>query len=80
MGLAVSNRDPLAEFSEHLVQALLGAQLAASRVQAHWDLALPDGAKVQVKYLANPADGWVAHRAARRDPRGAGQVEPAGRG
>jgi hypothetical protein len=29
MGLPVSNRDPLAEFSEHLVQALLGGGGAA---------------------------------------------------
>lgn len=59
MNLPASNRDPLAEFSEHLVQALLGGALAASRVQAHWDLMLPNGDKVQVKYLANPAGGWV---------------------
>ncbi|RKR89927.1 hypothetical protein BDK92_4287 [Micromonospora pisi] len=49
--LPASNRDPLAELSEHLVQALLGGELAPSRVQAHWDLTLPDHARVQIKYL-----------------------------
>lgn len=57
--LPATNRDPLAEVSEQLVQALLGGNLAASRVQPHWDLTLPDGAKVQVKYLANPSGSWV---------------------
>jgi len=51
LSLPASNRDSLAEFSEHLVQSLL----AVSRAQANWDLTLPSGGKVQVKYLANPA-------------------------
>ncbi|GAA2845547.1 hypothetical protein Acy02nite_47040 [Actinoplanes cyaneus] len=38
---------------------MLGGELAVSRVQAHWDLTLHGGDKVQVKYLANPASGWV---------------------
>lgn len=59
LGLPVSNRDPLAEFSEHLVAALAGGVLASSRVQAGHDLVLGEGAKVQVRYLANPAGVWV---------------------
>lgn len=60
LGLAVSNRDPLAEFSEHLVHALLGGHLAESRVQKDYDLTIPSGERVQVRYLANPGgDRWV---------------------
>lgn len=59
IGLAGSNRDPLAEASEHLVAALLDGILATSRVQKGWDLTTPDGQTVQVRYLANPADTWV---------------------
>jgi hypothetical protein len=59
LGLAASNRDPLAEFSEHLVHALLGGSMAASRVQRDHDLILADETKVQVRYLANPAGAWV---------------------
>src|SRR5262249_5622271 len=60
LDLAVSNRDPLAEFSEHLVQALLGGKLASSRVQKGYDLTIPSGERVQVRYLANPgAVSWV---------------------
>ncbi|NMO54532.1 hypothetical protein HH310_25530 [Actinoplanes sp. TBRC 11911] len=66
LGLPASNRDPLAELSEHLVHALLGGELAVSRVQAHWDLTLPDGDTVQVKYLANPTGIWVNEHAIRR--------------
>lgn len=59
LGLPESNRDPLAEFSEHLVAALLDGTLAVSRVQAGHDLVLVDGDKVQVRYLANPANTWI---------------------
>jgi hypothetical protein len=60
LDLAVSNRDPLAEFSEHLVQALLGGKLASNRVQKDYDLIIPSGEKVQVRYLANPGTPkWV---------------------
>ena len=53
-----SCRDPLSEFAERLVQDQLGGDLASSRVQKDYDLTTPDGRRVQVKYLANPADGW----------------------
>lgn len=60
LDLAVSNRDPLAEFSEHLVQALLGGRLASNRVQKGYDLIIPSGKRVQVRYLANPGTTrWV---------------------
>ncbi|WP_229403324.1 hypothetical protein [Micromonospora okii] len=59
LGLPMSNRDPLAEISEHLVAALTGATLAPSRVQADYDLILPDEQKIQVRYLANPTGTWV---------------------
>jgi len=59
LGLGPSNRDPLAEFSEHFVMALMGGTLASSRVQAHYDLITPAGQKVQVRYLANPSEVWV---------------------
>lgn len=59
LGLPRSNRDPLAEFSEHLALALLGGKLADSRVQAGWDLELDDAARAQVRYLANPSPAWV---------------------
>jgi len=54
-----SNRDPLAEFSEQFVRALLGGSLAESRVQAGYDLTLTDGRRVQVRYLANTGSAWV---------------------
>jgi hypothetical protein len=54
-----SNRDPLAEFSEWLIAALVGGTLADSPVQPGWDVLTPDNEKIQVKYLANPADSWV---------------------
>lgn len=55
-----SNRDPLAEFAEWLVAALLGGQLPPSPVQAQWDVEAPGGLKVQVKYLANSGNEiWV---------------------
>ena len=54
-----SQRDPLSEFAEHLVAALLGGKLACSPVQQGWDLKRPNGSRVQVKYLANPSmDQW----------------------
>lgn len=56
IGVSGSNRDPLAEFSERLVAALLGGELATNRVQRGWDV-LADGRHVQVKYLAN----WSMH-------------------
>ena len=59
LGMGVSNRDPLAEWSEHLVAALTGGALAPSRVQAAFDLTTPDGLRMQVRYLANPGKAWV---------------------
>lgn len=59
LGIPSSNRDPLAEFSERFVAALLGGALAPNRVQAGYDVTLSDGRTVQVKYLANPAGPWV---------------------
>ena len=59
LDLSVSCRDPLSEFSEHLTAALLGAQLAPSRVQKGYDLVKPDGRRVQVKYLSNPEGEWI---------------------
>jgi hypothetical protein len=55
-----SNRDPLAEFAEWLVAALLAGKLAPSPVQAHWDVEARGVGKVQVKYLANSGnERWV---------------------
>ncbi len=54
-----SNRDPLSEFSEWLVAALLDGTRANSPVQKGWDVQTPDGKKIQVKYLANSAERWV---------------------
>jgi len=54
-----SNRDPLSEFSEWIVAAIVGGTLATSRVQKGWDVITPKGEQIQVKYLANPADHWV---------------------
>ncbi|HEY1701928.1 MAG TPA: hypothetical protein VGG75_19650 [Trebonia sp.] len=69
LGLAVSNRDPLAEFSEHLVHALLGGQLAESRIQKGYDLIAPSGERVQVRYLANPGSArWVNEHHVRCGP------------
>lgn len=59
LGVKGSNRDPLAEFSERIVAALLGGKLATNRVQRGWDV-IAAGRRVQVKYLANPSDEvWV---------------------
>ncbi|MFB6892821.1 hypothetical protein ACFCX4_26310 [Kitasatospora sp. NPDC056327] len=68
IGLGRSNRDPLAEVAEHLVLALWGGRLAASRVQADYDLVAADGEFVQVKYLANPSDGWPNEHVVKRVP------------
>ena len=62
LGPRRSNRNPLAEFAECLVAALMHGRLAASPVQPAWDAELDDGGKVQVKYLANTtpkAGTWV---------------------
>jgi hypothetical protein len=59
LGCAESNRDPFAEFAERLAHAVLGGELAASRVQKNYDLTTPSGEQVQVRYLANPRDRWV---------------------
>jgi len=45
-----SNRDPLAEFSEWLVAALVDGTLADSPVQPGWDVKTQDNHKTQVKY------------------------------
>ena len=69
LDLAVSNRDPLAGFSEHLVAALLGETLADSRVQKGYDLINPAGERVQVRYLANPGSiKWVNEHHVRCGP------------
>jgi hypothetical protein len=67
LGLPVSNRDPFAEFSEQLVQALMGGTLV-SRVQVGHDLVLLDGQKVQVRTLANPGETWVNEHRVYRIP------------
>ena len=59
LGLNLSNRDPLAEWSEHFVAALTGGTLASSPVQKAFDLTTPKGLRIQVRYLANPAQMWV---------------------
>lgn len=63
LGIGASNRDPLAEFAERLVAALVGGQMAESRVQADWDVLGAEGARIQVRYLANPSGGWVNEHA-----------------
>jgi len=68
LGLPVSNRDPLTEFSEQIVHALMGGTLATSRVQIGHDLLLYDGQKVQVRYLANPGTTWVNEHRVYRIP------------
>lgn len=59
LGCDSSNRDPFAEFAEHVALAIIGGNLAQSRVQKGWDLTDGDGQRVQVRYLANPASRWV---------------------
>lgn len=56
--LSQGNRDPLADFSEHLVARLVNGTLAESRVQKGWDVRAGDQ-HIQVKYLANTAGKWV---------------------
>jgi len=57
--LSQGNRDPLADFSEHLVARLVNGTLADNRVQKGWDVRSGDQL-IQVKYLANSAgDHWV---------------------
>ncbi|GAA2786797.1 hypothetical protein GCM10010521_75580 [Streptomyces rameus] len=68
LGLGQSNRDPLAEFAEHLVAALWQGRLAESRVQANYDLISADGEYVQVKYLANPLSNWPNEHTVRSIP------------
>lgn len=59
LGIPASNRDPLAEFSEHFVAVLVGGTLPDSRVEKGYDIVDPDGRKIQVRYLANPEGPWV---------------------
>lgn len=60
LGIPQSCRDPLSEFAEQLVAALVGGTLADNRVQKGWDVREPNGDTIQVKYLANAAHGsWV---------------------
>jgi hypothetical protein len=59
LNLASSNRDPLAEWSENLVEALTGGKLAENRVQKDYDLTTPIGELIQVRYLANTDEKWV---------------------
>jgi hypothetical protein len=71
LGPRQSNRDPLSEFAEHFVAALAGGCVAASPVQAGWDVQLADGGKVQVKYLANTTSAtgaWVNEHVVRSAP------------
>lgn len=65
-----SNRDPFAEFAERIALAALGGTMATSRTQKGWDFTDPQGLRVQVRYLANPAGRWVNEH--RVDFRGAG--------
>lgn len=59
LGCPISNRDPLAEFAERLAAAVLGGELAVSRVQKGYDFTTEAGERVQVRYVANPAGVWV---------------------
>jgi hypothetical protein len=59
LGCAGSNRDPFAEFAERIALAAIGGTMAASRTQKGWDFTDPEGHRVQVRYLANPAGPWV---------------------
>ncbi len=54
-----SNREPLTEWSEHLVAALLDGQLAPTPVHPGYDLTTPDHKRVQVRSLANVSGGGV---------------------
>ncbi|WP_034273171.1 hypothetical protein [Haloechinothrix halophila] len=72
LGPRMSNRDPLTEFAEHLVAAWMGGRLADNPVQAHWDIELLDGARVQAKCLLNTATNgqaaWVNEHVVRSVP------------
>lgn len=59
IGCAGSNRDPFAEFAEHVALAAVGGTMATSRTQKGWDFTDPQGRRVQVRYLANPWGPWV---------------------
>jgi hypothetical protein len=61
LGLGHSNRDPLAEFAEHLVCSVLGGTLAGCRTQKGWDVETADHVRVQVKYVADPERGTVGN-------------------
>jgi hypothetical protein len=62
-GKVESCRDPFAEFSEHVVQTLLNATRAKSRVQKGFDLVRPNGRFVEVRSLSNSTAAWVnGHR------------------
>lgn len=68
LGPILSNRDPLAEWSEHLVLALTGGELAESRVQAAYDLRTPDAETVQVRSLTNSSTAWINEHPVRTVP------------
>lgn len=59
IGCVESNRDPLAEASEHLVVLLTGGELVKNRVQKGYDVVGSDGERIQVKYLANPLNTGI---------------------
>jgi hypothetical protein len=60
LGPRMSNRDPLPELAESLMAALTGGHLAASPVQAGWDIKCADGTKMQVRCLVNSATPGTA--------------------
>ncbi len=49
------------------IPILLAGELAASRVQKGYDMVTQTGERVQVRYLANPKDGWVNEHTVRFD-------------
>ncbi len=53
IGRPRSNRDPLAEWAEWLAARVLGGTVCDNPVQPGYDVELPNGTRVQVKYLAN---------------------------
>ncbi len=55
-GCLQSNRDPLAEASEFIVAALLDGKIVNNKVQKDYDIIDSSGKKIQVKYLATPAN------------------------
>ncbi len=58
-GLRLSNRDPMAEFSEALVRVLYKGSVARSRMQRSWDVLSALNRRIHVEYLANPVGSWV---------------------